>query len=713
MDREEKLLIKEEQQKIAFDEADKGENYDLNNKVENDISPKDEKEIFTGEKIITTDNLSSNNMVYSNFPGSDVVEKINSLTLLPLKRQREVIASLHTLTETIGNTKAENLKLCPCCNKPIPIPYRFSKEFHSHELFEYGIDLINFNSLIKLLYRYVKYFWVISLTVAIITIFVNFSAYMTVIKDFFKFASGDRYLFFLDTIFFSMFTDLPLIILSGLYALLLVCLFLKILEKITLNLKKYRMNILHNKSIEETLFAVFVKGLPKLTDKEELKQFLEDEYKVIIRDIILLNDYTVLESLKTKLDYFYETGDVTKNQLDSILEQINHYANNIERNSCGIVIFEQTEDRLLFFREFFNLREILYMFFKRNFIYRGKRIYFEPVPSIRMIDWHNCKYSFEKIISNTKIQYVISFSVSAGLYGVVYYAIFMVSQLSIIDNDILNSLLINILLVILNVFLKLALVLFIASFKLSDNYLKEILKAYFISCRNVNNTVFINLLLYASGNKSEYTILFLIIFQNLKLGILSIFNFDFIFRTLSYKLYYNSKLNSQETLNDILGANTFNFMSTFEGFKLCFYLFIFCLMKSFTLGLFALSFLILHFYMIKYSFIHSRIRGFNKNYYGFYFSYIFSKEFVFTGKFFLFYVVALLFKNFRIVLISNLTSDFVFDIFISKSFYNKFYVKERYNNIKFTHKFENEKFVNLNLYLEQIDNTAQKIKKNL
>jgi hypothetical protein len=491
-------------------------------------------------------------------------------------------------------------------------------------------------------------------------------------------------------------------------------LFLQILQKISLNIKKYRMNILENKVIEETLFSVFVKGLPKLTDKEELKQFLEDEYKVVIREVILLNDYSVLESYKKKLDYFYETSDVTSAQLEAVLGQIRYYALNIERNSCAIIIFEQIEDRLLFFREFFNLKEILYMYYKRNFVYRGKKIYFEPIPSLKMIDWTNCGYSIEKTLSNTKTKYIISFVGSALIYIAVYFAIFFVSVLKPFDSEIWDALVVNLILLVLNDLLKFALTLVIGAFRLSDNYLKEILKAYFIGSRNVINTVMINLLLYASGEKSDFSILFLIIFQNLKLGFFTIFNFDYIFRNLSYKLYLKSKLNSQETLNDVLGASTFNFMTSWEGFKLCFLLMVFSLMKSFTLGLFGLLFLIVHYYMIKYSFVNSRIRDFNNNNYGFYFSYTSNKEFLIIGKFFLVYVISLVSKKAAAsALIGNLVSDFALDIFNSKSLYNKFYVKEKYNNVKFTKKFEDEKFVNIKIYVETIEALGEKIKKSV
>jgi hypothetical protein len=471
------------------------------------------------------------------------------------------------------------------------------------------------------------------------------------------------------------------------------------------------MNILESKVIEETLFSVFVKGLPKLTDKEELKIHLEDEYKVVIKEIILLKDYSVLESYKKRLDYFYETGDVTGTVLESVLRLMNHFAKNIERNSAGIIIFEQVEDRLLFFREFFNLKEILYMYFKKGFIYRGKRIYLEPIPSLKMIDWSNCKYSIEKTLSSTKIKFLFSFLV----YGIVYYGLYnltlFISKYRYFEDIILNSIITHIILVVYNILLKFFFVFIIDLFKLSDNYLKEITKAYLIAHRNFQNTVFINLLLFRIGIKTNYSILFMIIFQNLKLGFLSICNFDYIYRKISYTFSGKNKLNSQEKFNNILGVNTFNFMTAWEGFKICFYLMIFILIDSFTLGLVALIFLILHYYMIKYSFVRSRIRDFNINYYGFYYSHTLKKEILNIGKFFLIYFFVSLYVPFNVLMNINVSFDFFIDIFDFKSFYNKFYINEKYYNVKFTRKFEDEKYVNINVYMKEVADLAEKIRK--
>jgi len=111
--------------------------------------------------------------------------------------------------------------------------------------------------------------------------------------------------------------------------------------------------------------------------------------------------------------------------------------------------------------------------------------------------------------------------------------------------------------------------------------------------------------------------------------------------------------------------------------------------------------------------VNSRIRNFNKNYYGFYFSHTFSKEFFITGKFFLLYLLGVLgFPSFSL-LSFNLGGDFALDILNSKSFYNKFYVGQKYNNVKFTRKFDDEKFVNLNHYMDNIHLLGEKIKKNI
>jgi len=597
MDKEEKFLNAEDtEQNIVYEQHNSMDSKKNSSKFV--ATPDAEKLILTGDQNIRLDQLSSKNIDNNHYHNNSVIEKLNSLRNLSLKRKREVIATIHTKTETIGNFDTNlHIPQCPCCNKQIPRPYNYKKVFHANDLFDFGIDLINFNSLLKMFYKYLKYFWGIFIFFSILSICVSPVDWIDRIKIFFK-GPASEYFWIFDCFFSYPIEKIFILLILVCFGGLLVFMFLQILNKISLNMKKYRMNILENKVIEETLFSVFVKGLPKLTDKDDLKQHLEDEYKVVIRDVIMLNDYSVLESYKKKLEYFYETGDVTLAQLENLLNQMDHYSKNIERNSCAIIIFEQNEDRLLFFREFFNLKEILYMYFKRAFVYRGKRIYFEPVPSLQMIDWNYCKYSIEKTMSNTKIQYLISFAFSAFIYSFAFVAISLVSSLGSEEN-IWFALLRNIALIFLNIFLKFALTLLISSFRLSDNYLKEILKAYFIGCRTLNNTIFINLILFACQSKSNYSILFLIILQNLKLGLLSIYNSDYFFRFISYKMYYNKKLNSQETLNDILGANTFNFMTSWEGFKACFYLMVFSTVKSCTLGIFGLVFLIIHFYMIN------------------------------------------------------------------------------------------------------------------
>lgn len=691
-------ISKEEKEVKLIENEEENVKTDMENE-KNDEKNGKKKQVAPTDDVLTVRSEGTQNL------------KTDNINALSPKKQREIIAKLHSKTETIGNFKSGEKISCLCCEKQIPRPYKWNKIFKSHELASYGIDLLNFNSIIKMMVKYLKYFWIVIITLSILSIIFNIDVFFSDIKNYFNNKMYDFFIF--DFFFYSYISGSWIFIgLSSIFfGVILVFLFLKIVDKISLNKKKYRMNLLGNKEIEETLFSVFVKGLPKLTDPEDLKNFIETEYKVSIKNIIMLNDYAVLESLRKKLSEYKESGEFTHTHISSIKEEINKFAKNIERSGAAIVVFNDNEDRLLFFREFFNLKEVLYMYFKRHFIYRGKKIYFEPVPSIKMIDWINVRYSLEKVISNTKLQYVISFLGTTLLYTTTYCVIFLVSMIHFSDNSIINSLIKNILLLVLNAVLKYALILMINAFKLSDNYLKEIMRSYFIAQRNTNNTVFINLLLFASSEKENWSIVFLIILQNAKLAFLARYNGNYLYRQISYKLFLNKKVNTQESLNSILGENNFNFMTSYEGFKICFYLTVFVLIKSPTIGIIATAMLYLHLLAIRFSFTRSRVKDFNTNYYGFYFTYTMEKEFLNTGKFFLIYLAANLISNDNAVyiILFNGLVDFVFDIVNSKSFYTKFWVKKKYDEVEFTKKFEDEKFVNIELYMKEIDNILETI----
>jgi len=623
-----------------------------------------------------------------------------------IRKEKERIAALHSETESLGIINHSCLTKCPCCQKAIPRKFNWNKILHSNDLISYGIDLLNFNSIIKQIFTHVKYFWILITFVMVLSTLINIKTHIERVKDYFVNKQYD--FFILDYIFFSYVRPVWALSVSFVgYFVVLILLFLKITKKIKLNKKKHRMSMLNEKEIEESLFSVFVKNLPKLTDPQDFKSFVQSEYKVAIREIIMLNDYSVLENLRNKLKEMNETGNFSVNCLESMKTQIDTYADNIEHSGAAILILEENEDRLLFFREFFNLREIFYMYFKRHFIYRGRKIYFEPVPSLKMIDWNNVKYSLEKTTSNTKLQFIVSFFCITLLYAITLVALFISSELELTGNKILNSFLKNLVLIGLNMLLKLSIILLIEAFKISDNYVKEILKSYFQAQRNTSNTVFINLIKLASSDvyKYGYDILFLIILQNIKLSFVARFNFNYIFRILGYHVYLKKNISTQERFNDLLGENNFNFMSSFEGFKICFYIAIFVLLKSPTLAIVGTLMLYLHLLALRFSLNRSRIKGINTNYYGFYFSYVLEKEFLLTGKFFIIYTFCFFFDApVQYIVGANAIADLALDLFKMKSFYTKFWVKKKYSEVEFTRKFEKEKFVNIKIYLDEVTN---------
>jgi len=173
-----------------------------------------------------------------------------------------------------------------------------------------------------------------------------------------------------------------------------------------------------------------------------------------------------------------------------------------------------------------------------------------------------------------------------------------------------------------------------------------------------------------------------------------------------------NKISSQIAFNKILGENNFNFMSTFEGFKICFYLATFVLLKSPTLAIFAYFMLYLHLLVVRFSLNRSRIKDFNTNFYGFYFTYTLPKEFLLTGKFVLCYLLGLLTKtDTSYLILGNSIADLLIDLFKSHSYYNKFWVKKSFDEINFGSKFEDEKFVNLEIYLKELYDLINKTNK--
>ena len=206
------------------------------------------------------------------------------------------------------------------------------------------------------------------------------------------------------------------------------------------------MSIMDNYK-DESLFSIAVKNLPRLTDADDFKAFLVKEYSVNVREVILLYDPEILLMYENKLksiknEVVEESKTIDADiKIEKIRLEVEKYIERSEKSGVAIVIFENIEDKLIFFREYFNTEYSLSLLFKKVNIYRGNKIYFELLPLIPMIYWANIKYALEKTLSSSNTILFIS-TISQILFIVaIFISIFAISNytLEISKIAVINS----------------------------------------------------------------------------------------------------------------------------------------------------------------------------------------------------------------------------------------------------------------------------------
>ena len=90
------------------------------------------------------------------------------------QEQKEKIAELHSKTY-IMMTGDGNKEKCTCCQRPIGTEIDSELKLKSEFLLKYGLDIVNFNTLLKKLIIFMKYIWIIFIVKLIISILFNIS----------------------------------------------------------------------------------------------------------------------------------------------------------------------------------------------------------------------------------------------------------------------------------------------------------------------------------------------------------------------------------------------------------------------------------------------------------------------------------------------------------------------------------------------------------
>jgi hypothetical protein len=648
----------------------------------------------------------------------------------------ELLAKTHSKTCRIGEYQENYERKCECCKKNIPtLFYNMSHPLKPKDLMKYGIDLVNFFLLVKEYYKYIVLFYLSYLLQFLICLL-----FFGVPELNFNFLYIELYY---QTIIYGGYSGLNYqIIIDNVFNLIRIgCVFyvyLKIQKKYKKYLRLYKKKLYDEIYVDESIYSIFIKNLPKTCTSEELKNFLLNEYGVnSIREIILLKN---VENLAEKFEYLqllisqkkkmevtnsdmkYQVKDFEEVELEinKTTFKIRSLIEDAEKDSkifsgTAIVIFEKNDEKNLFFRKNHHLGTYCLLDLKKPHIFKGKKIYFESIPSLQNIDWKHVNYSLEKTLSgntlNSILSIVIFFIFSGLIFAVTYFASIFegiyIKNYNLFKFPFVRA----IFLIVINIILEKIIILILSVFYIPDKYFKNVLFRYIIMQKTFFNTIVINILIYHKKLAKDFELQYLSFIYFLVL--LCLKN---LFFTRFSETYFKNKLKYffltkimrrkliQMDMNNLYSDNEFNVITVFEKYRLLVLSAIF-LIKLYPLcAVFIISCVFVHYYIIKWSLFHSELK--EVNYYGYYFNIIMRSE-AYT------LVTLILLMSFTAISVGDMLPNVLFflvsDIFNVLNFrngFNPYNIDKDYSEMqhKFQRNFHKEQFVDLNLLKNNLDN---------
>lgn len=648
----------------------------------------------------------------------------------------ELIAKTHSKVYRIGECQENYERKCECCKQNIPtLFYSISHTIKPKELMKYGIDLVNFFLLVRDYYKYIVLFYLSYLFQFLLCLLffgvpeINFNfLYIELYyqKIIYGDSSGLNYQIIIDNVF----------------NLIRICcifyIYLKIQKKYKSYFKLYKKKLHDEIYIDESIYSMFIKNLPKTCTTEELKNFLINDYGVnSIREIILLKNveilaekYEYLQSLisrkkkmeVTNSDMKYKIKDFESVELEinKTSFKIRSLIDETEKESkifsgTAIVIFGKNEDKNLFFRKNHNLGKYCLLDLKKPHIFKGKKVYFETIPSLERIDWKNVNYSLEKTLSGNTLKSILSiviFFIFSGLIFTITYFSSTFEGIYINNYNIFKiPFLRGIFLILINIILENIIILILSVFYIPDLYFKNVLFRYITMQKTFFNTVIINILIYHKKLTKDFELQYLsFIYFIILLCLKNLFFTRFSEKYVSNKLKYffmtkilRRKL-IQIDINYLYSDNQFNTITIFEKYRLLVFTALF-LIKLYPLcAVFVILCVFVHYIIIKWSLFHSELK--DVNYYGYYFNVIMKNEvhifftLIFTMSFSSLTVDYLL-PNVLFFLVSD-----IFNVLNFRNGFNAYNIDRDYSEMqhKFQRTIHKQQYIDLNLLKKDLDN---------
>jgi hypothetical protein len=507
--------------------------------------------------------------------------------------------------------------------------------------------------------------------------------------------------------------------------MLVIYIFSLIKRKFKITMKEYKRKLAYH-YMDESLFAVTIKNLPKILTKDEVKDFLMSEYNIQAREIYLLKcteqmgavhqSYGKLLLTKKKMEvttihnrYSDEDFNTIHKELEKKYEKLFKLYDEAENNGTAIVILEKVEDKLILFRVNYNLG-IYCLFNKRKpHIFKGKKLYFEVTPSYDFINWRYMDFSLEKQFTNSIYYSIFSILVYLLFSALVFMITFVIAMIP--SMPLSYPLVKPLIMIALNIILEKFVEYLLSYIKLSDKYFKQVSTRYLIMQKTFMNTIILYILcnqfkLYEDENYDYYDFIYFVILMALRAIILTRFSEKYIINTAYYvfSLVFRRKF-IQFELNEICADNVFDTNRVFEYFRISVYTSL-LFMKLYPLSSLVLIILIfVNYYVIRYSLYHSSLKDIN--HYGYYFQMTLKHEMfslflvIFISNIFasvlrnvMFYVIVYFF-------VSEIGNILLFQFNFKQKFTDKSYTE--YFNDKEYRKFANEKFVSLQLLKADIE----------
>jgi hypothetical protein len=649
----------------------------------------------------------------------------------------KVIAKTHSKTTRMGEYDETYKIKCQCCGRLIPNQFYYlnSGKFKMSKLYRYGIDLVNFFIITRSYYFYIFSFYITYLLQSIFIIF-----FYGVPNEVFNIYYLELYYQILiygnkngtspddtDVVRAKFFIDFGFNVIR---LLLVIYIFSGISRKFKIVSKEYRRKLALY-YMDESLYTIIIKNLPKMVNKDDLKTHLTNEYNIEVRDIQLLKcseqmgeiyeDYEKLIIKKKKMEvtnidkkYSDEEFNILHSDLEKKHEKLLKLIDESENNSTAIVTLEKIEDKNIFFRDSYNLG-IYCLFNKRKpHIYRGKKIYFEITPSINFIDWKYMGISIEKVVTDTYYNSTVAIIVYLMFSALIFMITYILASIPQIKFNLPFPvpLLAPNLMIFGNMLIEKFLELVLSQLKFSDKYFKEVSTRYLIMQKTFMNTIILYFLTnqfktYQDEDFNFYDFIFFVLLMALRAIVMTRFSEKYLLNRVHYVLsrIFCRKKFIQYELNEIWGDNEFNIMRVFEYYRVSVYTCL-ILMKLYPVSTLVLILLIfINYYVLRYSLYHSSLKDIN--HYGYYFQITLKYEIfslfilIFISNIFANIITNTLFYSIVYFFVSEIGNILLFQFNFKQKFTEKNYT-EYYNNHEYR-KFANEKFVNLQLLKTEID----------